>query len=314
MDTVCFDKTGTLTEGKIVLDNIVAVDFDETELLRIVASVEKFSEHPLAVAVCEKAKDLTLFEAQDIKTLQGVGISAVCNGREVLVESYKKAVQNNVDIGLFQPLIDEQLAVGKTVVVVLIENKLAGVLAFSDTIRENAKQVMESLEKRKMKTVMLTGDNEKSAQYIASACGVNEIKHSLLPQEKLEEIEKMQKAGHKVAMVGDGVNDAPALKLADCSFAMGAMGSDIAVDSADITILNSDPQKVDDTIKLSKRVMFAIKRNITIAMLVNAAAVVLSFFGLLKPWSGALVHNASSVLVVLSSALLLYNFKRKKKQ
>ena len=314
MDTICFDKTGTLTEGKISLDKVVAIGFDETELVRIVASVEKFSEHPLARAVVEKAKDLTLLDVKDINTLQGVGISATLDGKTVLVESLKKAVENDVDLSAVQEDVDSALDVGKTVAVVLVDDKLAGVLAFSDTIRENAKDVMASLGNKHFDTVMLTGDNEKSAQYIANECGVKTVKHSLMPEDKLKEIESLQEAGHKVVMIGDGVNDAPALKLADCSFAMGAMGSDIAIDSADITIMNSDIGKVDDTIKLSKRVMFAIKRNITISMVVNAVAVVLSFLGLLKPWSGALVHNASSVLVVLSSALLLYNFKKKTKK
>ena len=312
-DTICFDKTGTLTEGKILLDKAVAVDGNDEELLRITASVEKFSEHPLALAVVEKANGMELSEAKDIETLQGVGISAQVDGKSVLVESLKKAVENGVDTSPLQADIDEQLLTGKTVVIVLVDGKLAGMLAFSDTIRANAKDVMQSLASKRFDTVMLTGDNEKSANFIASECGVKTVKHSLLPADKLEEIEKLQKDGHKVVMIGDGVNDAPSMKMADCSFAMGAMGSDIAIDSADITILNSDLAKVDDTIKLSKRVMFAIKRNITIAMIVNAVAVVLSFFGLLQPWSGALVHNASSVLVVASSALLLYNFKRKRK-
>ena len=313
-DTVCFDKTGTLTEGKILLDKAVAVDGNDEELLRITASVEKFSEHPLALAVVEKANGMELYEAKDIETLQGVGISARVDGKLVLVESLKKALESGVNTGALQADIDEQLSAGKTVVIVLFDGNLAGMLAFSDTIREGAKDVMRSLESKKFETVMLTGDNEKSANFIASECGVKTVKHSLLPADKLLEIEKLQKEGHKVVMIGDGVNDAPSMKLADCSFAMGAMGSDIAIDSADITILNSDLAKVDDTIKLSKRVMFAIKRNITIAMIVNAVAVVLSFFGVLQPWSGALVHNASSVLVVASSALLLYNFKRKGKK
>jgi len=313
MDTICFDKTGTLTEGKIALDKVMAIDSTEEELIKLSASVEKFSEHPLARAVVEKAKGVKLYEAYDIETLQGVGVSAKVDGKRVLVESLKKARENGVDLSGIDAEIDGELSLGKTVVVVLVDDKLVGVLSFSDTIRDGAKDVLTSISKRGFKTVMLTGDNEKSAKYVAETCGVEEVKHSLLPAEKLEEIENMQKSGHKVVMVGDGVNDAPALKLADTSFAMGAMGSDIAVDSADITVMNSDLEKIDDTIKLSRRVMFAIRRNITISMLVNAVAVVLSFFGVLQPWSGALVHNASSVLVVASSALLLYNFKKKSK-
>ncbi|MBR4800911.1 MAG: cation-translocating P-type ATPase [Clostridia bacterium] len=313
MDTVCFDKTGTLTEGKIALDKVVALDRTEDELVRLVASVEKFSEHPLAVAVLERAKDMTLLDVENVKTLQGIGICAFVDGYEVLVESLKNAVANGIDLHEVQAEIDEQLSVGKTVVVVLEDSVLAGILAFSDTVKEDAKEVVESLKSSGLATIMLTGDNEKSANYIAEKCGVGEVRHSLLPADKLKEIETLQSEGHKVAMVGDGVNDAPSLRLADCSFAMGGIGSDIAIDSADITILGDDVKKVDDTIKLSKRVMFAIKRNIVIAMGINAIAVVLSFLGLLQPWSGALVHNFTSVLVVASSALLLYDFKKSKK-
>ena len=314
MDTVCFDKTGTLTEGKIALDKVVALDRSEQELVRLVASVEKFSEHPLALAVLEKAKDMPLLDVENVKTLQGIGICAFVDGYEVLVESLKNAVANGIDLSSVQADIDEQLEVGKTVVVVLEDSVLAGILAFSDTVKEDAKEVVASLEAKGLKSIMLTGDNEKSANYIAEKCGVGEVKHSLMPADKLAEIEKLQNEGHKVVMVGDGVNDAPSLKLADCSFAMGAMGSDIAIDSADITILGDDLKKVDDTLKLSKRVIFAIKRNIAIAMTINAIAVVLSFLGILQPWSGALVHNGTSILVVASSALLLYNFKKKAKK
>lgn len=314
MDTVCFDKTGTLTEGKIALDKVVALDRSEDELVRLVASVEKFSEHPLALAVLEKAKDMTLLDVENVKTLQGIGICAFVDGYEILVESLKNAVANGIDLSKVQADIDEQLAVGKTVVIVLEDSVLAGILAFSDTVKEDAKDVVASLEAKGLKSIMLTGDNEKSAKYIAEQCGVGEVEHSLMPADKLAEIERLQNEGHKVVMVGDGVNDAPSLKLADCSFAMGAMGSDIAIDSADITILGDDLKKVDDTLKLSKRVIFAIKRNIAIAMTINAIAVVLSFLGFLQPWSGALVHNGTSILVVASSALLLYNFKKKTKK
>lgn len=314
MDTVCFDKTGTLTEGKIVLDKVVALDRTEDELVRLVASVEQFSEHPLALAVLEKAKDMPLLDVENVKTLQGIGICAFVDGYEILVESLKNAVANGINLSAVQSEIDAQLEVGKTVVVVLEDSVLAGILAFSDTVKEDAKDVVASLESRGLNAIMLTGDNEKSAHYIADLCGVKTVKHGLMPADKLAEIENLQKEGHKVVMVGDGVNDAPSLKLADCSFAMGGMGSDIAIDSADVTILGDDLKKVDDTLKLSKRVIFAIKRNIAIAMTINAVAVVLSFLGYLQPWSGALVHNGTSILVVASSALLLYNFKKKNKK
>lgn len=313
-DTVCFDKTGTVTEGKIVLDEVVAIDTSEEELIKLTASVERYSEHPLAIAVMNKADGEDLYDVENIKTLQGVGILAEYCGSEVLVMSYKKAVENGIDMSAIQERVENALNVGKTVVVVLMDGVLQGMLAFSDTIRSNASEVMGDLAKSGYNTVMLTGDNQKSAEYIAQKCNINTVKHSLLPQDKLTEIEKLQKDGHKVVMVGDGINDAPSLKLADSSFAMGAMGSDIAIDTADMAILNSDIQKVNDTIKLSKRVVFGIKRNIAIAMTINAVAVICSLMGWLNPATGALVHNCTSVLVVASSALLLYNPKKRVKK
>lgn len=309
-DTICFDKTGTITEGKIKVDKIISLDDDEKELLKLIASVEKYSEHPIAKAILDKAGN-DLYDAENIKVLQGAGILAEISGSEILVLSYKKAVDNKIDLVKIDKEANEELEKGNTVIVALMDGELLGMLSLSDTIRSNAKDVMNELKNLNYNTVMLTGDNEKSAQNIGLICGINEVKHSLLPQDKLYEIEKLQSEGHKVVMVGDGINDAPSLKLASSSFAMGAMGSDIAVDTADMAILNSDIEKVVDTIKLSKRVIFAIKRNITIAMCVNAVGIVLSLLGILDPATGALLHNCTSVFVVLSSALLLRKGKKK---
>ncbi|MEG2688368.1 MAG: HAD-IC family P-type ATPase, partial [Clostridia bacterium] len=233
--------------------------------------------------------------------------------QEVAVLSLKNALGNGVDLTALQGEIDGALAVGKTVAIVLLDGIAKGALAFQDTIRENAKAVMSEMKDCGYHTIMLTGDNGRSANFIASQCNIAEVKYDLLPENKLTAIEDLQSGKHKVVMVGDGINDAPSLKIADCSFAMGAMGSDIAIDSADMAILNSDIQKVADTMRLSKRVMRTIKRNIAIAMTISAIGVILSALGLLTPVTGALVHNCTSVLVVASSALVLYSRKRKSK-
>ncbi|MEG2540983.1 MAG: cation-translocating P-type ATPase, partial [Clostridia bacterium] len=313
VDTVCFDKTGTITEGKIELSDVVAVGIDREELLRLSASVEQYSSHPLAVAVLQSAENHKLYSAENVKTINGVGISAYCNGQEVAVLSLKNAMNNGVDLGELQGEIDGALAVGKTVAIVLLDGIAKGAIAFQDTIRENAKAVMSEMKESGYHTIMLTGDNGRSANFIASQCNIAEVKYDLLPENKLTAIEDLQSEKHKVVMVGDGINDAPSLKIADCSFAMGAMGSDIAIDSADMAILNSDIQKVADTMRLSKRVMRTIKRNIAIAMSISAVGVILSALGFLTPVTGALVHNCTSVLVVASSALVLYSRKRKSK-
>lgn len=310
-DTVCFDKTGTLTEGKIRLEKALARGCSEKELIKTVASVERFSDHPIAKAVVKEA-DGEFYDAENIKSLQGAGIMAEISGSEVLVLSFRKAEENGLKTDDLKETAEEELGKGNTVVIAVEDGVILGLLSFSDTIKENAKEAVENLLSSGYRTVMLTGDNEKAAANIASVCGVKEVRSGLLPEDKLSEIEKLQSEGHKVVMVGDGVNDAPSLKMANCSFAMGAMGTDIAVDTADMAILNSDLNKVNDTIRLSKRVMNAIKRNITIAMCINAVAIVCTLLGWLNPATGALVHNCTSVLVVASSALLLYNRKKKK--
>jgi heavy metal translocating P-type ATPase len=312
VDTVCFDKTGTITEGKIQLSDAVAANgFDKDEMLRLAASVEAFSEHPLAVAVSNAVKTENRYPAENIKTLQGVGISAEINGKEILVSSYDNAKKSGADILAVQQAASDAMSVGKTVAVVLENGKLIGMLAFFDTIRPNAPSVIAEMRAKGRNAVMLTGDNERSAAFIAQKANIADVRHSLMPEDKLAAIEQMQKEGHKVAMIGDGINDAPSLKLADCSFAMGAMGSDIAIDTADMAILNSDLQKVNDTLALSRRVIGGIKRNIIIAMSINLIAVICSMMGWLDPVTGALVHNFTSVLVVASSALLLYNPKKR---
>ena len=305
---VCFDKTGTLTEGKIKLDRILSLAEKEDELLKLVASLERYSEHPLSLAVLEYYNKKDYFSAKDIQTAAGEGIKGKVDGKFVEVISYGAAIKRDVNA---EKAAEEFLEQGKTLSFVFIDGKLGGVLAFSDTIRADAKELIASLKEKGYIPYMLTGDNEKSARFIASQCGIENVYASLMPSDKLDIIEKLQSEGKKVCMLGDGINDAPALKLANVSFAMGAMGSDIAIDSADVAIMDNNVAKLADTLKLSKRVVGTIKRNIVIALAINITAVLLSLFGYLTPVTGALVHNGTSILVVASSALLLYRKKKK---
>ncbi|MEG2414025.1 MAG: cation-translocating P-type ATPase, partial [Clostridia bacterium] len=313
-DTICFDKTGTLTEGALTVCDIVVDGVEENELLKLCASVENYSEHPLAAAVARKAEGLGIYQSSDIEILQGVGVVGKANGKEIKLLSFAQAVKSKCNLDKFATQADELLAQGKTLVVALVDGATAGLLAFSDTIRQDARQVIDTLNKGGYATIMLTGDNEKSARYVAEKCGIQQVKFGLLPQEKLQVIKDLQAGGHKVCMVGDGINDAPSLKLADCSLAMGALGSDIAIETADMAILNSDMNKIVDTLALSKRALGTIKRNIILAMSINLVAIILSMFGILTPMSGAIVHNVTSILVVLSSAMLLRKGKSQKKQ
>lgn len=312
-DVICFDKTGTLTKGEIVASNIVADGIDEQELLRYAGSLELMSEHPLATAVVNRAKDIVFEKVENFETIQGIGVKGVVSGKSVEVIAYSEAIKLNLTNASLAQKANEFLGQGKTVVSVIIDKSEKGIITFEDTIREDAVEVIAKLNSMGKQTIMLTGDNEKSAKFIAEKIGIKEVKFGLLPEQKLQEIEKIQKSGLKVCMVGDGINDAPSLKLADCSIAMGALGSDIAIETADMAILNSDMNKIVYCVKHSKRTLFTIKRNIILAMTVNFISIILSFFGIFDPMTGAIMHNVTSVAVVLSSALLLINRKEDKK-
>ena len=311
-DIICFDKTGTLTKGEIVVSDIAVDGIEEAELLKLAGSLELMSEHPLATAVVNKAKDIIFEKVDKFETIQGIGIKGLVANKNVQVISYGESAKQNYSNENLKNTANEYLEQGKTVVSVIIDNVERGIITFADTIREDAKEVIDKLNKMGKKTIMLTGDNEKSARFIAEKCGISEVKFGLLPEQKLQEVENVQEQGKKVCMIGDGINDAPSLKLADCSIAMGALGSDIAIETADMAILNSDMNKIVYCVKHSKRTLFTIKRNIILAMTVNFISIILSLFGIFDPMTGAIMHNVTSVAVVLSSALLLINRKENK--
>ncbi|MGN1099456.1 MAG: heavy metal translocating P-type ATPase [Christensenellales bacterium] len=308
VDTVCFDKTGTLTSGKIRMTDVAADGMTEDEVIAFAAAVEKYSEHPLARAVTDKAEGI-IPEAKDVRSLHGAGVEGTVDGQKVLVCSLGHARESGYDTDVFSEFADRVLRDGKTVAVCIIDGKIAGVMAFSDTLRDEAKDALDTLNRRGYNTVMLTGDNTASAEFVANQLKISSVYASLMPEDKLNKIEELKQSGSKVCYLGDGINDAPSLKAADCSIAMGALGCDIAIETADMAILNSNLNNLNDTLRLSKRTLRTIKRNIVISMSINALAVFASLMGWLTPVTGALVHNVSSVFVVLSSALLLRNRK-----
>lgn len=306
---VCFDKTGTLTLGNLLVSDILAYGPSEEALLSLVASVESRSEHPLGKAVARYGVEqgITLQEVQDYTMLLGRGVlgkiegETVYCGNETLITEEAKC-QIPPEVAQEIQALREQ---GKAMILVASGKALLGVVALSDTIKSNGKEAILDLEAAGMEElVLLTGDNEKSAQFIAQKVGLTQVKSSLLPEDKVAELEKMMAGGDKVAMVGDGVNDAPALKLASVGIAMGTMGSDIAIEAADIAILGDDIGKIAYLKRLSKATIFSIQFNITLSMIINALAITLSVMGVLNPATGALVHNAGSVLVVLNAARL----------
>ena len=306
LNTLVFDKTGTLTYGNLQVSDVIPVneDLSENDLLKMVASCETLSEHPLAKAIVDKAKDLQMDieEPQDFKMYPGKGVSCKNSYGHVYAGNAKFLAENNVDVD--ESYLDKLRSEGKASIIVALNDKVAGFVGLSDVIREDSASMIQSLHDLDTETILLTGDNTETANYFASQVGIGNVYGNLLPEEKLSWIEKLKSEGKKVCMIGDGVNDAPALKTADVSVAMGSVGSDVAIEAADIALLGDDIGKIPYLKKLSNSTLFTIKANIAISMTINAVAIVCSVLGLLNPVTGAIVHNAGSCLVVLNAALL----------
>ena len=305
LNTLVFDKTGTLTYGNLVVSDIVKYGISEEELLSITASCESLSEHPLAKAIVNKAKNdnVSISDVNNFKMNPGLGVSCEINSDKIYAGNLKFINENGISADIGEDL-DKFKNEGKATVIVGKNNDVVGIIALSDMIREDAPQMINALHDIKTKTVLLTGDNTQAADYFASKVGIGEVHGNLLPEEKLDWIEKFQENGDNVCMVGDGVNDAPALKTANVSVAMGSMGSDVAIEAADIALLGDEISKIPYLKNLSNSTLFTIKANIVMSMAINAAAIICSVLGLLNPVTGAIVHNAGSCLVVLNAALL----------
>lgn len=309
VDTIAFDKTGTLTYGRLDVSDILPFDknLDEMSLLALTASAEAKSEHPLGKAIvsCANERGLSLTESSAFKMITGKGIYAEISGEKLLCGNEKFLKENAVAIdNTVQTVLMKLRTQGKASILVASGTKCIGVIALSDVLRPEAKDMVSRLSSMHTRTVLLTGDNEKTANYFAEQVGISEVRAELLPEEKVQNIEELQRENHKVCMIGDGVNDAPALKTAEVSVAMGNMGSDIAIDAADIALMSDDISKIPYLKRLSNATVATIKFSITLSMCINFVAIVLSLLQLLNPTTGALVHNAGSCFVVLIAALL----------
>lgn len=313
VNVVVFDKTGTLTEGKLRVIDIVTFDnYDESEVLRLAASIEHYSEHSLGEAIVNLAreKEFMLSEVENFKASLGLGISGEIDGENILVGN-KIFLENNSISTEGHLLIADQLAAeGKTPLFIVYGNKLVGIIAVADTIKSSSKEAVKKLKQMGIKIIMLTGDNKKTAEIIARQIGIDEVISEVLPENKNKEITRLQKAGNKVAMVGDGINDAPALVQADVGIAMGA-GTDVAIESADIVLMNNDMLSVVRTIKLSHATIKNIKENLFWAFIYNIIGIpvamgVLHIFGgpLLNPMIAGAAMSFSSVSVVLNALRL----------
>ena len=313
VDTVVLDKTGTITEGKPSVTDIAPVGISDKELLQIAASIEYLSEHPLAKAIVEKADGLELSNVADFEQIVGQGVKGNVDGKKVLAGNYKMMRENNIEVSEDEIFAND----GKTSLYFAVDNKFVGIIAVADTIKETSRQAIEDMRNMGLDVIMLTGDNAVTVNAIKNKLPLSSAVAEVLPSDKEEEVRKLQQSGHKVAMVGDGINDAPALTRADVGIAIGA-GTDIAIESADIVLMKSDLQDVVTSIELSHSVIKNIKENLFWAFFYNAlgipiaAGVLYGIAGLkLNPMIAALAMSFSSVFVV-SNALRLRFFKPKR--
>ena len=306
---IAFDKTGTLTYGtpRVVAVASTLAGLDRAGLYALAAGAEQLSEHPLGKAVVagyREENSVEIAPAESFEMLPGRGVSAVVDGRRVLAGNPQLLADHGVAVS---PDAERQrlLEEGATMIYVAVDGVFAGYLALSDTLRAESAATIAALEAAGVRPVLLTGDHESAAGAIAARLGIREVRAGCLPEDKLEEIGRWQRDGVRVCMIGDGVNDAPALKKADVGIAMGGVGSDIAVEAADIALVDDEVKELPHLMALSRRMMSTIRMNLTFSMGLNFLSIVLAMAGTLNPVVGALVHNAGSVAVILNSALLL---------
>ena len=307
---VAFDKTGTLTLGTPSVTDVESLsDLSRDDLLSLAAAVELRSEHPLGKAVVaswRKKNKSSKQTPEDFVMTPGKGVSATVDGHRVsagnreLVESLGLAISSEA-----ARLAAQRTDEGKSVIYVCVDNKLAGLIALADTMRKDAPAIMRSLKAEGVTPVLLTGDHASAARTVAARAGMDEVHPDCLPEDKLDFIASHEKQGQPVCMIGDGINDAPALKRARVGIAMGGIGSDIAIDAADIVLVNDDIRMLPHLFALSRRTMRTIKANLTFSMALNFVAIILAMTAVLNPVTGALVHNAGSVFVIVNSIFLL---------
>ncbi|MFE6708997.1 heavy metal translocating P-type ATPase [Bacillus thuringiensis] len=312
LDTVILDKTGTVTNGKPVLTDIIVADgFHEEEILRLVGAAEKNSEHPLAEAIVEgiKEKKIDIPSSETFEAIPGFGIESVVEGKQLLIGTRRLMKKFNIDIEEVSKSMEELEREGKTAMLIAIDKEYAGIVAVADTVKDTSKAAIARLKKMGLDVVMITGDNTQTAQAIAKQVGIDHVIAEVLPEGKAEEVKKLQANGKKVAMVGDGINDAPALATANIGMAIGT-GTDVAMEAADITLIRGDLNSIADAIFMSKMTIRNIKQNLFWALTYNALGIPIAALGFLAPWVAGAAMAFSSVSVVLN-ALRLQRVKLK---
>ncbi|MFF2886476.1 heavy metal translocating P-type ATPase [Paenibacillus sp. NPDC057967] len=304
IDTVVLDKTGTVTKGKPELTDVVTA-WNEEELLRLVGSAEKGSEHPLAEAIVAgaEARGIKLVDAQSFEAIPGFGISATIDGRDVLVGTRRLMERYQIEAKDALKAMTALEMEGKTAMLAAVDGEYAGMVAVADTIKDSSPAAIARLKSMGIEVVMITGDNERTAKAIASEVGIDHVLAEVLPEGKAEEVKKLQAQGKKVAMVGDGINDAPALATADVGMAVGT-GTDVAMEAADVTLMRGDLSSIPDAIMMSRKTMSNIKQNLFWALGYNTLGIPIAAIGLLAPWVAGAAMALSSVSVVLNALRL----------
>lgn len=311
LDAVVLDKTGTITKGKPELTDVLVEQYDENEFMQIVGGAEKNSEHPLAEAIVEgiQAKGIKLATTEEFSAIPGFGVEAIVNGKAVAIGTRKLMTKVQVKVpSVTLEQMRELEKSGKTAMLVAIDQEYAGMVAVADTIKETSQEAIAALKELGLEVYMITGDNERTAQAIAQEVGVDHVLAEVLPDGKADKIKELQQAGKKVAMVGDGINDAPALVTADIGMAIGT-GTDIAMEASDVTLIRGELTSIADAIYMSKKTMTNIRQNLFWALAYNIIGIPIAAVGLLAPWLAGAAMALSSVSVVLN-ALRLQRIKR----
>jgi Cu+-exporting ATPase len=306
MDTIVLDKTGTLTKGEPSLTDVVAVNgYDEKEVLRLAAIAEVGSEHPLGEAIVKGAREkgIEVVEPEEFYAVPGHGVDAAYKGKRIVLGTRKLLRDNEIDIQLLEDKMSKLEEEGKTAMLIATDNKAIGVVGVADTLKEFSVEAVEEFKKMGLDVIMITGDNERTAKAIAKQLGIEKVLAEVLPEDKAKEIRKLQEEGRFVGMVGDGINDAPALAQANIGVAIGS-GTDVAIETGDIVLIKDDLRDVVAAIKLSKKTLTKIKQNLFWAFFYNSCGIPIAASGLLHPAIAAAAMAMSSVSVVSNSLLL----------
>lgn len=311
IDTVVLDKTGTVTNGKPELTDVIAVG-DETEFLRLVGAAELQSEHPLAEAIVAgiQQKNIRIAAAESFEAIPGYGVEAAAQGKRLLVGTRRLMERFNIDASGAYEAMSALEESGKTAMLVAVDDRYAGMVAVADTVKPTSGEAVRRLREQGIEVIMITGDNERTAKAIAAQVGIDRVLAEVLPEGKAEEVRKLQAEGKKVAMVGDGINDAPALATADIGMAIGT-GTDVAMEAADVTLMRGDLASIADAIYMSRKTMSNIRQNLFWALGYNTLGIPIAAIGLLAPWVAGAAMALSSVSVVLN-ALRLQRVKIKR--